>query len=589
MKRVCHKKVAFALVAPVLILAVPLRVEAITKVNGNFTLEETYASGPAGNSNLLEGGINLDIMPQTKKNLRSRFSFPLRFSISDSANAVHATPVGNFAVDLGGQWYNLNLQYGRTATVSSTAELTDSTTSRAALSLSLPDLPQLIASYSKTESTTGAMTTETDTVSLFSDYRYKWLGVRGGYAGNGRSSGNSAPLQSSSLLFGIGGNHEVLPRTTLSADYDFNRSASAVTDGKDTVTTTNAFRVNADSRPLSWFGLGGNFSRNVTDFVGGNTEQQFTEFTATVYPSSNLRFSASSGNRSFNDLQKQREVTYTTVGAAYNDRLLEKVQLGVNLSRSYERDPGQGDNVRDNLGLNLIADLAPRISVRGSVNVNRNENEEFISAKRYDAAGTLADRDTMAADPAGNLQPGFIFFDTVNSDLYTLLVPLDPLTSIPAVWSLPAHLVMEQFSVSKNIQVNMIPTDKTGLVFSYASNASSDTLDLAKVGNQSLNGSFTYAPNRRTSYSLSGNATLSESGSTAYSGTATMSYRFFRRHQMNLSYARQSAAGKTSDTASGTLGLALRKKTGLEIVFSSAQFLEEDQRYFVKVRFIKNF
>lgn len=589
MKRVCHKKVAFALVAPVLVFAVPVRVEAITRVNGNFTLEETYASGPGGNSNLLEGGINFDIVPQTKKNLRSRFSFPLRFSIAESLNTVHATPVGNFAVDLGGQWYNLNLQYGRTATVSSTAELTDSTTSRAALSLTLPDLPQLITSYSKSASTTGGITTESDTVSLFSDYRYKWLGVRGGYAASERSSGNSAPLQSSSLLFGIGGNYEVLPRTSLTADYDFNRSISEFTDGGEAVTAAHAYRVNADSRPLEWFGLGGNFTRNVNDVDGGSTTQQFTEMTATLYPSSNLRFSAASGKRSFDDLQKQREVTFTTVGANYNDRLLEKVQLGANLSRSYEKDPGQGDNLRDNLGLNVIMDLTPRISMRGSINVNRNENEEFVSAKRFDAAGTLADRDALAADPAGKLQPGFIFFDTVNGDLYTLLVPLDPLTSVPAVWSLPTHLVIEQFSVNKNLQVNMTPTDRTGLVFSYASNASSESLDIAKLGNQSFNGSFTYAANRRTSYSLSGTATFPESGNSAYSGTATMSYRFFRRHQLNLSYARQASAGKTTDTASGTLGLALRKKTGLEFVFSSSQLLEADQRYFVKVRFIKTF
>lgn len=588
MKRLWPNILTFTLAAPVLLLAAPLRVEAITRVNGNFSLEETYASGPGGSSNLLEGGFNLDIIPQTKKNLRSRFSFPLRFSISDSENAVRSTPVGIFAVDVGGEGYNLNLQYGRTATVSSTAELTDSTISRAALSLMLPDLPRLFSSYSKTESTTGGITTETDAVSLFSDYRYKWVNVRGGYTGTGRSSGNTAPLTSSSILFGIGGNYEIVPRTTLTADYDFNQFTSELSGGGETVTTTNAFRMNADSRPLEWFGVGGNFTKNITAFDSGTSDQQFAELTATLYPTYNLRFFTSVGNRAFNDLQQERDVTFTTVGAAFTDRLLEKMLLGVNVSRSYEMDPIQGDNIRDNLGLNLIMDFTPRIAVRASVNVNRNENEEFISAKRFDAAGTLADRDALAADPSRNLQPGFVFFDIVNNDLYTLLVPFDPLTS-PAVWSLPTHLVTEQFSVSKNIQVNLIPTDKTGLVLSYVSNASSDTLDIAKIGNQSLNGSFTYTPNRRTNYSLSGTTTLPEAGSASYSGTATMSYRFFRRHQMNLSYAQQFSAGRTTDTLSGTLALALRKRTGLDIIFSSSQLFEEDQRYFVKVRFIKSF
>lgn len=589
MKRLCPEILMFSLAANALLLAVPLRVEAITRVNGNFSLEETYASGPGGSSNLVEGGVNLDIIPQTKKNLRSRFSFPLRFSISDSENAVRTTPVGIFAVDLGGEWYNLNLQYGRTATVSSTAELTDSTTSRAALSLMLQDLPRLFSSYSKTETTTGGITTETDAVSLFSDYRYKWVNVKGGYSVTERTSGNAAALGSSSILFGIGGNYEIAPRTFLSADYDFNRFTSELPGGGETVTTSNAVRASADSRPLEWFGLGGNFTKNITDFNEGTTDQQFAEVTATLYPIYNLRIFASVGNRAFNDLQQQRDVNFTTVGGAFTDRLLEKIQLGVNASRSYEMDPSQGDNIRDNLGLNLIMDLIPRIAVRANLNVNRNQNEEFISAKRFDADGTLAERDALAIDPSRNLQPGFIFFDIVNNDLYTLLVPFDPVTSTPAVWSLPTHLVTEQFSVSKNIQVNMTPTDRTGMVLSYASNASSDTLDIAKIGNQSLNGSFTYSPNRRTSYSLSGTAALPETGSAAYSGTATMSYRFFRRHQMNLSYSRQFSAGRSTDTASGTLGFALRKRTGLDIIFSSSQLFEVDQRYFIKVRFIKSF
>jgi hypothetical protein len=579
----------FAPVVLILLLAVPRQVGAITRVNGSFSLEETYASGPGGSSNLVEGGVNIDITPQTKKNLRSRFSFPLRFSISDTENSVRTTPAGNFAVDLGGEFYNLNLQYGRTATVSSTADMIDSTTSRAALSLMPPNLPKLFSSFSKTESTTGGITTETDAVSLFSDYRYRWVNLRGGYNVTERTSGNTAPLNSSSILFGIGGNYEIAPRTVLSADYDFNRSTSELSGGGETVTTTNAFRVNAESRPLEWFGVGGNFTKNITDFDSGTTDQQFTELTATLYPAYNLRLSASVGNRVFNDVQQKRDVTFTTVGAAFNDRFLEKVQLGMNASRSHETDPSQGDNIRDNLGLNVIMDIIPRITVRANLNVNRNENEEFVSARRFDESGALADRDALAADPARNLQPGFIFFDTVNNDLYTLLTPFDPATSAPAVWSLPTRLITGQFSVSKNIQVNMTPTDKTGFVLSYASSASSGNLDIAKIGNQSFNGSFTYLPNRRTSYSLSGTATLPEVGSAAYCGAATMSYRFFRRHQMNLSYARQSSTGRSTDTLSGTLGFALRKRTGLDIIFSSSQLFEEEQRYFIKVRFIKSF
>jgi len=558
-------------------------------VNGNFSLEETYASGPEGSTNALDGGVTFDIMPQTRKNLRSRFTLPLRFSISDAGSSQRLTPAGVFAVDLGGESYNVNLQYGRTVTVSSTAELTDSTTSRAAFSLFLPDLPKLFASYSNTEATTGATTTDTDSFSLFSDYRYQWLTVKGGYSASGRSSGGTAPLHSSSLLFGIGASHEVLPRTSLAADYDFSRSSSDVTGAEATVNLTHAFRINMDSRPLPWLGFAGNVTSTVTDFNEASSEQRFADLSATLYPYHSLRFYATIGERSFNDLDTPRKVSFTTVGAGYSDRLLENVQLGASLSRSMEKDVSQGENQRDNLGVNLVANLTPRISVRGSLSVSRNGNEQFVSAKRFDAAGTIAERDALAADTAANLQPGFIFFDAVNGDLYTLLIPFDPLTSTAAVWSLPVHLVTEQFSVSKNIQVNMSPTDKVGLALSYTSNAASDNFDLAKVGSQSLNGSLTYAATSRASYSLSGTAGLPEAGSATYSGTATMAYRFIRRHQMNLGYSRQSAAGQTTDTASGSLALALRKNAGLDLLFAVSQLFEQDQRYFIKARFTTNF
>lgn len=573
----------------VLVLSYSSPAGAVTRVSGNFTLEETFASGPGGDSNLLEGGLTLDIVPQTKKNLRSRFTLPLRFSVSDSGEDADANPVGNLAVDLGGEVYNLNLLYGRTATVSSTAELTDSTTSRAAVTLTFPDLPRIFASYSKTESSTGESTTQTDSFSLFGDYRYKWMNFRSGYNLSGRETNHAPAVTSTSLLFGAGGSYEPLPRTSVSLDYDFNRFTSKISGSGDTLTTTHSLRASADSRPLNWLGLGGNFTRNLTAFNEGESEQQFADVTATIHASQRLRFFGSLGVRSFDDLQDKREVTFTTLGTSFSDRLTEKVQVTASLSRSYESDPGQGENVRDNAGLNLIMDVTPRIALRTSLSMSRNENEEFVSAKRFDASGTLADRDALATDPSRTLQPGFIFFDIVNSDLFTLLTPFDPAASTAAVWSLPVHLVSEQFNVSKNIQLNMIPTDRTSMTISYTSSSSTADLDIARAGNQTVNGSLAWAANSRTSYSLSGTATIPESGESSYSATGSMSYRFLRRHQMSLSYSMQNSRSMVTDAFSGNLAFALRKRTSLDLVFASSQLFEEDQRYFVKVRFTKSF
>lgn len=592
MRKLYPEILLFALVAPALVLAVPARVEAVTKVNGALTLEETYASGPAGSTNLLEGGINLSIQPQTRKNLQSRFNIPVRFVLAGEDKDFQTSPVGNFTFDLAGDWYNANLQYGRTVTVNSTAEFIDSTASRGALALFVPDLPRLSTSFSRTESTSAGLTTTVDNLSIFSDYRYKWLNFRGGYSFSQRSSVNQRPTASSSAQFGMGGSYMVLPKTTLSFDYNFSRFVSELTTGADNVTLSHAFRLAADSRPFEWLGLSGNFSKNITAFESGSTDQQFAEGTASLFPWRSLRFSASLGNRSFDDAEQSRSVTFTRVEAAFTRELLEKVNLGLNVSRSYENDPSQGDNIRDSFGLNTVMDLTSRISLRANLNVSRNENNRFISSKIYDASGTLADRDALAADPSRNLQPGFVFYDTVNSDLYTLVTPDNPATPAPdAVWSAPVHfdLATEQFSVSKNVQINMIPTDKTVMVFSYNSNASSESLDLARIGNQSLNGSITHSANRRTNYSLAGTASFPELGTATYAGSATMSYRFYRNHKLSMGYSRQISASKSSDSLSATLGLALRKRTAMDLIFSTSELFKENETYFIKFRFSKAF
>lgn len=592
MKQLCSNILAISLVAQVLVLVAPLRAWAITRVNGTFNMEGTHASGPGGSSDLLEGGVSLDIQPQTKKNLRSRFSVPLRFVIVGEEKNVEAAPVGNFAVDMSGDMFNINLQYGRFATVSSTAEFVDTTVTRAALSLMPPDLPRLFTSYSRNESTVKGFTTTTNNYSMLSDYRHKWLNLRGGYSFSERIAGNATPTTSSSLLFGLGGNYAILPRTNLTLDYDFNRFVSETSAGTDTATLTHAFRLAADSRPVDWLGITGTLTRNAIDADSGDTTNQFMELTASLFPLRSLRFSATLGNRSFNDFAQSRSVTFSTVEAAFNGRLMEKVLVGLTASRTIEKDPMQGDNIRDNLGFNATMDLTPKISARMNLNINRNENRSFISSKVYDASGTLADRDALAADPSLNLPVGYVFLDTVNNDLYTLQVPDNKSTPVPdAVWSTPVHFetVTEQFSISKNFMLNMVPTDKTGIVLSYSSSASSERLDLAEPGNQSVNGSITYTPNRRTSYSLSGTLTMPDYASASYSGTATMSYRFWRNHQMNLSYARQYFSGRDSDSLSGTLGLALRKRMSMELIFSSSQLFRDDQTYFTRVRFTKSF
>ena len=205
----------------------------------------------------------------------------------------------------------------------------------------------------------------------------------------------------------------------------------------------------------------------------------------------------------------------------------------------------------------------------------------FISEQPpWNQEGTLVLRDSFDDE-----QAGFIFYDNVNNELYTKN------SIINGDWSDPVHLdpITEQFTVSKTALLNMTPTDKTSLVLSYTSNSSADRLDIAKVGNQSVNSSFTYRPNLRTSYSLTGIASLPQTGDESYAGTLTMAYRFFRDSDMNLSYSRRYFSDNTTDNFSSNFRFSLRKKATLDMTYSTSQILEDDQTHFFSARYSKYF
>jgi hypothetical protein len=553
---------------------------AVTKVSGNYFLEETRASGPQGSTSLTAGGVNFNIEPQTRKNLHLRFSVPLSFEVRDGERNWRTSPIGNFAADMAGEWFTLNLQYGRFVTISSAAQLTESTSSSAAYSLVVPDLPRLSLNYIKTETTTAGVSSEAESYSVFSDYRYKWLNFRAGHFASTTASERFAPSRSSSLLLGMGGSYEILPMTVFSFDDDFNRVVSGSSGGVETASTTNALRLGANSRPFEWLGFGAGFFRTENRFESGSTAQQTTDLSTSVYPSRNLTFSASTGNRRFTDAGAQRSVDYSTVGAAFSDWMTETVRLGLNASRSYNTDPSQGKDISDNYGANALMNVAPRVTAVAALSVNRSENRQFVSEKGYDAFGTLAERAQFDDRPAG-----FTFFDTVNNDLYTK-------NSLAfGDWSLPLHVepITKRNGVSKNVQVNMAPTDKTSMSLSYSTNFSSDRLDLSGTGSKTWRGFLAWMPTRRVNMSIYGTVNVSERGNRSNAASTSLSYRFFRGHQLTMNYSRQESLGKTVDAYSGTLGLTLGRRTSMQIVYAATQPGREDETTFLKAGISQSF
>jgi len=553
---------------------------AVTRVSGNYFLEETEASGPQGSTSLTAGGVNFNIEPQTTKNLHLRFGVPLSFEIRDGERNWRTSPVGNFTVDMAGDWFTLNLQHGRFVTINSAAQLTESATSNAAYTLAVPDLPRLSLSYIKTETATGGVSSEVETYSAFSDYRYKWMNFRAGQSTSTSVSGSSAPSRYSSLLLGLGGSYEILPMTVLSFDEDFNRYVTGSSGYDGTTSTMNTLRLGANSRPFEWLFLGAGFVETENRYESGSADEQTTDLSASVNPSRNLTLSTSTGNRRFTDAGARRSVDYTSMGAAFSDKVTETIRLGLNASRSYNSDPSQGKDISDNYGVNALMDVAPGLSAVAAIGVSRSENRQFVSAKGYDATGTLVERAQYDDRPAG-----FTFFDIVNNDLYTK-------NSLAfGDWSLPMHVepVTKRNGVTKTVQVNMTPTDKTGMSISYSTNYSSDTLDLTATGSRTWRGFLTWTPNRRVNIGVYGTRSVSETGSRANASSTSLSYRFFRGHQLSMNYSRQESVGTAVETYSGSLGLTLGRRTNMQIVYAVTQPGKEDETTFLKAGISQSF
>jgi hypothetical protein len=583
----CHT-LLFAITIQFLYFVLPMPGEAITRWNGHFFLEDTKLVTPEKSSNLFQGGINLDVKPQTKKQISTRINARINFRESDKEWTWDISPFGSLGFDLTGESYSFNVQHSNYATLSATADLVETTVSRAAFILAPRDLPRLVADYStSTTETSGEMRTEsqTDNFSLFGDYRYQWISFRGGYSQQERFSLGEKTSESDAIFLGTGGIYEIMPMTILSGMFDINQSTNHSLRGLQTTSTGKALGLNINSSPLAWLGLIGNFRRDVNDFNSGaaavsSTIRQHIDLTGRIYPFHNLQLATTVGNRKFDDAERTRSVDYWTVAAAFTDRLREEIQMGVNVSRTNESDPDQGNNTRDNLGVNTIMDLAPGVSLRANLNIGRSENPGFASTRVYDASGTFDDRSAFDDRPAG-----FTFFDSLNNELYTKKSPT------PGDWSEPVPFdpITEQFSVSKTLQLNMIPTDKTSLAFSFSSNFTDEKLDILELGNRSVNSSLSYRPNLRTSYSVTGSASMPHAGNNSYAGTMSMAYRFFRGHQMNLSYRRNFTPLKTTDNFTGGLRFSLRKRTSLDLTYSSAQVFRDEQTYSIRARMSKSF
>lgn len=577
----------FALIVFILIFTLSPKVKAATRWDGYLSLEDTFATNPEEDRNLFKGNLLLDIRPPTKKKLNSRINIRLNYSVSDKDEITNVSPIGNLGADMNTERFSLSLEHRNFAIITTEAELIESRNSRAAFALTLENYPQIYTNYFKSSTVTEGKESENDTFSFSGDYRYKWAVFRGNYTKQKRVSDNRSTSDSDAVRFGMGGSYEILPKTVMFGNVNISQFSSVSSSGFKTKTITTDFISRINNQPFEWLDFQGIFSKVITKFDSETDDinkisRQNTDFTANLFPLDGLRIWTTIGNRIIKEPRGSKTLDSTTIAASFDKRLQEYIEFQLTASRTDEDQSGliEGTNRRDNYGLHTTMDIAPSMSVLFNFSISRTEFPTFIEPGDFDSFGTLAERVFFDDRPEG-----FTFFDTDNSDVYTKN------TSAFGDWSEPENVepVIEKFSVNKNIQLHVIPTDHTNLTLSYSSSSSSDDLDIKKTGNQGMNISYIYTPNRKTSYSVSGGATFPEKSEESYSATGSMAYRFFRDHRMQLSYSRREFSGELTDSASASIRLSFRKRVSINIVYTASQLFDDEQRNFVRARFNKYF
>ena len=331
-------------------------------------------------------------------------------------------------------------------------------------------------------------------------------------------------------------------------------------------------------------GLGFAFSQNESRAETGDTDEQSRELSTNLFPIRNLTLSAAAGNRRFTFAGDRRSVDYRTVGVSFSDKLIktETIHVGLNASRSYNTDPGQGEDITDSYGANVLMEVRSGVTANALLGVSRSENRQFVSARQYDASGSLVERAQYDDRPTG-----FTFFDSEHSDLYTKNSPL------LGDWSLPAHIesFTRQYGVSKSLQVNMVLTDRANISASYSTSFSSDSLDLTGTGSQSLSGILAYAPKRNLSVSVYRTLTLPESGNRSDATAVGLAYYLIRGHRVSMSYSKQESGGNVVESFSGnvSLALALARRTTMSISYAVSQPGTPEETYILKIGVNRSF
>ncbi len=579
-------RILLPLAAALLVAVGPRTARALTEYSGDVFAEDTYISGDGASRNLLQSGVNLSIKPAIKKHLDARLNLRLDYTNADGKWLWNVSPIGNLSVDLRAEDYSLNLRHARTITVTTAAELVENDTYRVAATIFPEYWPRITTSYSRREQRLENSDGSTsDLYSLFADYDYRHLNLRGGYNHQKRSSAGSASIVTDTFLIGGGVNLEVLTGAVVTGEFDLSRYDSEAQVGPDTASTNYATRLGLDVRRSQWYGFTGNFTRDQTDSDSDNlgdisTVSQYFDLTGTLYPFYGMRLWTTIGNRSFDDFEGNRDIDYLTVGGAWNRHVTDEIRF--NLTGTHIRESGtdQGKNTRDAVGLTTIFDVIPNALLRLGLNITRNDVPSFVSAKGYDASGPLITRSEFDDRPAG-----FTFLDTDNNDVYTKNSGLGD-------WSEPVHIEPppdQRFLINRTVQANLRPTSRVNIALFYSFSGSSSRLDLLKVETQTVNGSLSYQANRRTSYSLTGNFSDSKTSSSRYAVTAGINYRFRRGHRINLTYGRRTGAGAGSDLFTSSLRLVLRKRSSLETVYSVSELFENDRDHSFRVRYRHGF
>lgn len=484
---------------------------------GAMTVNNQTIWGEEEKRNFFVSVLNLGVEDQlfNKNRLSMNLFLPYR---EESTGSSSYSPSATASVV--GENYSLFTNYGVFTTSDQLLGGRESRREQASLNIFPSKLPAFTFSYNNNEEVknfSGEKGPSATDWTLSSNYTFKNITLRGGYRGNeNRDASENITFKNNAIDWGAATTFQPLPRTSVSASYDFLSSSSEnLLTNQISETTGGATSLQLFVYPFEWASISGGYSLSSTeDTLKQSSDESRTDsinesrdVALTITPYYKLSLRTSLGQKSQEQAGDVKTTDTISYGASYNTTIIKNIDASFSLMRAENDDSSTGKITSDTFSLSANLPLHPRAEVKVGAGLGRNDLSE----------------------------------------------------------SQVQGQALQTYSNSWTLDIVSAPTDNTTLNVNYQTGGSSETFKIFKAVSQSANINLRYIPKQEVSYNLS-SVSIFGSGTDQTTLTGSMAYMSYGGSSITVSYSEKFGETRT-DSFSGQLFLPLPKGFTMQVNF----------------------